>query len=297
MANCPKCDYKLKITDWRQKCPNCGANLILFDLQERLMKEADVAEVQQYHFQKKVDRLKFSFVGSKYAIIRIVTSLLPVLGILIPFVKVSTDAPLSKFSGTLGAIQLYMGIDKKTIDIQALLNSITDDSTKAIMLPVAVAAVLLVLSLVFTLLHFVFLTLACSPKGKIRNYIFDALIAASTLGSCISFLCVPENSFFKGSLFIGAFTQLILVAACIVFDVLAFKNAPPVKHKQCYVGGIPIEEYFKMVEDGVPAEKIRAEMYERLNAIQAEKDAKIAADEAKKLLEDAEKAEKEAVAK
>ena len=57
MANCPKCGEHLRLIDWKQHCPHCGANIVIYDLQERLMQDADVAEVQFYHFQKKCDIL------------------------------------------------------------------------------------------------------------------------------------------------------------------------------------------------------------------------------------------------
>ncbi|MBQ6021153.1 MAG: hypothetical protein IJL26_13350 [Clostridia bacterium] len=53
MANCPKCGAHLRMIDWKQRCPHCKANVFLYDLQERLMLDADKAEVQHYHFQKK----------------------------------------------------------------------------------------------------------------------------------------------------------------------------------------------------------------------------------------------------
>ena len=68
MANCPKCDYHLKLTDWRPNCPSCGVNLVYYGMEERLLADADKAEAEHSHFQKKIDRAKASFVGSKLAI-------------------------------------------------------------------------------------------------------------------------------------------------------------------------------------------------------------------------------------
>ena len=59
MAECPKCKEHLKMTDWKQHCPHCGANVVIYDIQERLMKDADIAEVQYYHFQDKLYFLQF----------------------------------------------------------------------------------------------------------------------------------------------------------------------------------------------------------------------------------------------
>ena len=44
MANCPKCGYKLKFTDFRPECPGCGVNLMYYNHQERLAEDADKAE-------------------------------------------------------------------------------------------------------------------------------------------------------------------------------------------------------------------------------------------------------------
>ena len=58
MAECPKCKKHLKMTDWKQHCPYCGGNIVLYDIQERLMQDADIAEVQYYHFQKKLSAIQ-----------------------------------------------------------------------------------------------------------------------------------------------------------------------------------------------------------------------------------------------
>ena len=33
MAVCPKCGYKLKLTDWKPNCPKCGINLNYYGLE------------------------------------------------------------------------------------------------------------------------------------------------------------------------------------------------------------------------------------------------------------------------
>ena len=43
MAYCPKCGYKLKITDYKPECPSCGVNLMYYNMEERLAEDADKA--------------------------------------------------------------------------------------------------------------------------------------------------------------------------------------------------------------------------------------------------------------
>ena len=89
MANCPKCGARLKLTDWRPTCPHCGINLIYYGMEERLLEDADKAESEHAVFQKKLDRLKASFIGSPLTIIRIVLSLLPIGALMLPLANVS----------------------------------------------------------------------------------------------------------------------------------------------------------------------------------------------------------------
>lgn len=275
MANCPKCNAHLKLTDWKQHCPHCGANVVIYDLQERLMQDADIAEVQYYHFQKKIDRLKASFIGSKLAIARIITSILPIGPLFLPIIKAVITAPFEEYSGNISAMNIYNSIDQLG-NISALLNG--DTKTPTLFLAVSLASLLL--SLVLVLLHFILLTLACSPKGKQRNYVIDALILITTFASLIAFAFMPDGGAITGSLGIGAYLYALLQLVNVGIDIATFKKGIEVNHKPCFVGGIPIEEYFEMVENGVSKEEIREKQYailqeqfDKEEAIRLEKEA------------------------
>ncbi len=273
MAECPKCKEHLKMTDWKQHCPHCGANVVIYDIQERLMKDADIAEVQYYHFQKKIDRLKASFVGSRLAVIRIFTSLIPILAIVVPFFKCEFKAPFAEFNGFFSLFSLLDIIENLNFDnILGLLN--TDDGKTPLVL-FAVSIVLLLLSIVLLLVRFGCLTMACSKKGKAICYGFDVALAILTVVATVMFFVIPDNPYFSIGFVLAPFVYLILLGVNFYVDILIFKKGIEVKHAPCFVGGIPIEEYFKMLEDGIPQEEIRAEMYKRLAKLQEEKEAKL----------------------
>ena len=273
MAECPKCKEHLKMTDWKQHCPHCGATVVIYDIQERLMKDADIAEVQYYHFQKKIDRLKASFVGSCLAVIRIFTSLIPILAIVVPFFKCEFKAPFAEFNGFLSLFSLLDIIENLNFDnILGLLN--TDDGKTPLVL-FAVSIVLLLLSIVLLLVRFGCLTMACSKKGKAICYGFDIALVILTVVATVMFFVIPDNPYFSIGFVLAPFVYLILLGVNFYVDILIFKKGIEVKHAPCFVGGIPIEEYFKMLEDGIPQEEIRAEMYKRLTKLQEEKEAKL----------------------
>lgn len=287
MANCPKCNMHLRLTDWRQHCPHCGANIVVYDMQERLMQEADVAEVEYYHFQKKIDRVKASFIGTKLAVARIFTSLLPAGAIFLPLINAKFAEPFEVYEGKITMLDIVNKINSLTGGIPGMLSG---ESKKAGIFFTA-AVVLFVLSLLATLLHFIFNTLSCSPKGKPRNMAMDVILLASSVAAALCFTQIPENTIVTGTLGIGTYLYLVLQLVNAGVDYVTMKKGIPVNHKQCYVGGIPIEEYFEL-QKRMSVQEIRAIQYERLQAMQDEADAK-AKEEAEKAAE-TEKQAKEA---
>lgn len=267
MADCPNCGKHLRLKDWKQNCPYCGTNIPAYGFQEKLMKEADSAEVQHYHFQKKLDRVVNSFIGSKLAIARIVTSVIPVLALLLPLAKLKITTGLEPYEGGFSVITIIKKIDNLT-DVDALLAFIRGDSAA---LCAAVSLVLLVLSLLVTVTHLVLLTLSCSPKGKKRNLSQGIIILLFTLASIAVAMFAVKSEVITAFPSIGAWVYLLLQIANFVVDYLVFKQGIEIHHKQCFVGGIPIEEYFEMVEKGTPLEEIRAEQYKRLKEKREEK--------------------------
>ncbi len=280
MADCPKCGHHLKMTDWRPKCPNCGVNMVLYDEQERMMQDADIAEVQYYHFQKKIDRLKASFAGSKLAIVRIFTSLLPIGAIFLPLIKAKVTEPFKPMDGGISILTIVDCFDKLNGDTIAGAMEIGKTPTTFLL----VSAALFALSLLALVAHFLLLTLACSPKGKIRNTVLDVIILVTTIGSLIAALAMPDGGAVIGTVGIGGYLYVLLQIANVVVDLMVFKKGITIKHKQCYVGGIPIEEYFEMKEKGMTTEEIRPIQYERLHQMRVEKEERL-----KKEAEEAEK--------
>lgn len=274
MANCPKCNEHLRLIDWKQTCPHCGANIVLYGIQERLMLDADKAEVENYHFQKKIDRLKASFAGNKLAVARIFTSLLPIGALFLPLVKANFSAPMPEKSGNISVLDIYKMFSD--LNIGKLLGSFSENA------PFIISAILFLLSVVALLVHFILLTLACSPKGKQRAYALNIMMLGFSVVSAICFAVSPETSCAHGSLSIGTFLYIALFIVNFVLEIIIYKKGIEIHHKQCYVGGIPIEEYFEMVENGVSHEDLRKEMYKRLAEIQAQKDKELAEKEKEK---------------
>ncbi len=294
MANCPKCDYHLKLTDWRPNCPKCGVNLVYYGMEERLLADADKAEAEHARFQKRIDRLKASFIGSKLTIIRIVLSILPIAALMLPLGKVTFSGPFIEQTTTnINAIAIYNVVS--SLDFGGLLTMFGAPITGPSFLMYGISLVTLLLSLVVVIVSLVMLMLACSKKGNPRNLILNSIAIVCAVTSVITFslftgrISTVFPDFISGSIGFGAYIYLATLIALITINIMIAKKGVVVKYKQCYIGGIPSEEYFAMLASGESQESIRAKMSEALDKQEAEDAAKRAEEEAKKLEEETER--------
>ena len=269
MAKCPKCGRKLTLLDWRPNCPGCGVNLVYYGLEDKLLDEADAAEAEHARLQKRIDRVKASFAGSKLTIARIVLSLLPIVALLIPLCKVEfVNIP---FKGTIGAsvnlitlINVFSGLD-----FDGLFAMLGNATMSSVFIGYAGALLSLALSLVFVLVSLIALIAACGPKGNIRNIILNSIAIVLSVASIVFFSVF--TGMFTGKIGVGIFVYIAALIALLVLNIVIAKKGTPVKYKQCYVGGIPADEYFELVAKGTSKEEIRKMMNEALDAIEAKK--------------------------
>ncbi len=279
MAKCPKCGRKLTLFDWKPNCPECGVNLVYYGMEERLMEEADHAEAEHARLQKRIDRLKASFVGSKLAIVRIILSVLPIAALLLPLASISFNGPYIEATTTsINAIEIYNIVS--SLDFDALFTMIGSGVVGSSFIGYAGALVGILLSLVFVILSLVLLTLACSPKGCVRNLIMNSLAIVAAVVSIVMFTqfangitAVFPDFVTDASIGFGIFVYIGMLALLLGLNIYLTVNKIEVKYKQCYVGGIPAEEYFELVEKGTDKETLHKMMAEALSEKTEEKEA------------------------
>lgn len=297
MAMCPKCNGKLKITDWRPNCPHCGINLVYYGMEERLLLDADKAEAEHAVFQKRIDKVKCSYIGSKLSVARIILSIIPIPLLLLPLAKLSFSAPFISESVSINFISFYKILS--TLDFGAVIGLLSSEVLGKVFISYVVSLAAILLSFLMVLAHLILLFLSCSPRGKSRNLTFNSLALIFAVVSTVAFSIFAKNSalifpsVINGGLNFGILAYFAGIILCIVINILVFKKNIEVKYKEVLVGGIPSEQYFKLVEDGVPLEDIRAEMARRTEQREAEEAEKKAAEAAAK----AEECEKETVSK
>ena len=269
MANCPKCGRKLTLFDWKPNCPDCGVNLVYYGMEERLLDEADAAEAEHARLQKRIDRLKASFVGSKLTIVRIILSVLPIATLLLPLCSVTYSGPFIEQTTTnVNLIELINLIT--SLDIDALLTMVGSGIVGTSFIGYAGALVFLLLSVVFIILSLLMLMLACSPKGNPRNITLNIITILLAAASPVFFNIFATNisavfpDFISGKIGFGIFVYIGALALLLAINIIIAVKGVEVKYKQCYVGGIPAEEYFELVEKGTDKAVIRQMMTEAL---------------------------------
>ena len=271
MAHCPKCGRKLTIFDWKPNCPGCGVNLVYYGMEERLLDEADAAEAEHARLQKRIDRLKTAFVGSKLTIVRIILSILPIAMLMLPLCSVTYSGPFIEQTTTnVNAIEIYNLVS--SLDFDALFTMIGSSLLGTSFIGYAGALVCLLLSLVVVIVSLLMLTIACGPKGNPRNITLNSIAIVFAVASIVFFNIFATNisavfpEFVSGSIGFGIFAYIAALAALLVINIVIAKKGLEVKYKQCFVGGIPAEEYFELVEKGTEKSVIREMMAKALDS-------------------------------
>ena len=277
MAKCPKCGRKLTLFDWKPNCPGCGVNLVYYGMEERLLDEADAAEAEHARLQKRIDRLKASFIGSKLTIVRIVLSILPIATLLLPLCTITYSGPfIEEVTKNIGLIELINVIT--SLDIDALLTMTGSGIVGTSFIGYAGALVCLLLSVVFIIISLLMLMLACSPKGNPRNITLNIITIALAAASPVFFNIFASNisavfpDFISGKIGFGIFVYIGALALLLAINIIIAVKGVEVKYKQCFVGGIPAEEYFELVKKGTDKAVIRQMMAEALETKAKEKE-------------------------
>lgn len=264
MAVCPKCGHRLKLTDWKPDCPECGVNMVYYNSNERLLEESENTEIAHAKFQPGVDRAKASTIGSLPAIMRIVLEVLPLFAIALPLVSLNGENGKTVVS----CIKLYNYINE--IGFGNIFSNAFSGNTICLAIALLLAATILI---PFAGL---FLMKSLGPKGGIINLTFDTVKLLLSIGSAVCFelsdipSVLSDKGYSSGNLYIGAYIIVLLYLAVLVYSRILHIKGLPIKHSECLIGGLPADEYFEMVEQGVDELEIRKKMVEVLTVMQEE---------------------------
>lgn len=255
MAQCPKCGKRLHLYHWRPECPACGVNMIYYKSNDRLLAETEQAEIEHAVFQPRIDRAKAAFFGSPPAVARIVLSVLPLGALFLPLALRVTAEGGDLWTG-VNAMDLYRYVSG--LGVKGLQKGILEGNAADL------SVLLLLLSAALVLLGLICLPLSLGPRGKVRNALLDLgmLISAGGAAGC----WVLDH----GRLSVGAYVYMGLLLTLLIYNLILGRVGLRVKRTDCRIGGLPSDEYFSMVNAGVPDLEIRKKMVEALTTMQEE---------------------------
>ena len=259
----PACNRRLKLSDWRPNCPECGTNILYYKMEERLLAEADKVETDSAAFQKKVDRAKAAVVGNKWAIARLVLLAMPLLALLIPMGRMEVSIPFVEKAATINAVSIVMGL--VNMDFDALLAALGNPGLHTPFLWFALAIAGFVLVLLATLGGLATCWLARSPGGFKRTIAFFIIGAGGTALGAVSLLrfgatvplAMPGAVTVGVSWYgIGAVALTFLLILGINIYIKATGDIP-VAHKQCWISGFPEQEVYENLAKGITLDDMR----------------------------------------
>lgn len=188
-SSCPNCGKKLHWYDVKAECSNCGISIPNFNWEERLEADNELAERKFASFYRGLNRLAYSIWGTKLRIARIVLSVLPVIGFILPWATLKSD------SESVGLDLFGMTCSKSLIDLfgdffgntNLYITNMGYEGFSGTLSFTMYAVLCMVLSLLFAVIaFFLILILAKHSKTKVIT-VFECLSVASAVASAVCF--------------------------------------------------------------------------------------------------------------
>ena len=225
MAECPKCGYKLKLTDWRPECPECGVNVVYYGIEDRLREEADKAEYSHAKMQPHFDRLKFSLIGHPLSIVRLCIGLLPVVALLLPMGRISYTLPYGTHEATVNLVSIITFFVNNGFDFDLVTSVFGSSVLGKAFVCWAIAFVGMAGVILVSLIGFFLLTLSAAPRGMKRNIGFPiAGMVLATVSFVGYFLMINELNSVLPGIFAGTVLPLAYIGVLICFGAMIAVN-------------------------------------------------------------------------
>ena len=262
-ATCPKCGGVLRVVDWKPNCPFCGVNMVDYNMQSRLLEDADHAELEYSRIRPKLDRLKAAYIGSKKCIARLVYSAAVIGGLFLPLAKLQYTAAFAAADKTVHAISL-VEIIKEHLHITSPFTvqgaPVPSSCTAAAIL----SLIFVLLTVLLLLVHLGCIGGSCTAKGRRRIYVTDAcmlLCALGSLGAFHAFASAAQTALpqivLRFSPGFGAYVFLALLFGILAADIIVLRSGIEVQYTPCWVGAVPAQEYEALLEAGLTGAQIR----------------------------------------
>ena len=254
-AYCPKCNYKLKLTDWRPECPKCGVNVVYYGIEETLRKEADVAEYHYAMHKPKYDRLRFSLIGHPLSIARLAVGVLPLLCLLLPMGRFDYTLPFASHRSYVNLVSIILFFVHNGFDTDALSALFGSRLLGRSVTFFAVAFIAMLIMAIVMFVAFILLTMSAAPKGVPRNITFAVLGMVFATVSFVAFILMVRSlnaaipDVFHGSVIpLCYLAEMLVFAAMVTLNVIYKKKGIQVQYTDVEELKLPYNERPSTIE-------------------------------------------------
>lgn len=195
MSKCPKCGEKISLFYIKQVCPKCGANLMYYDMDERLKKDAQKAQKEVDAVNHFVDILRNSSVASPVHIVRLVLFFTPLASMCLPMFVTNGK--------TVSLIEFIMGIIQNGFNFNEMLADT----------PYFLGVLSMVLVIILSLAEIIASLFSATKHGLGRNIAFSSVNLLVFCGLSIAIITMG------GKIGAGFIITLIIYLVC---DILHF---------------------------------------------------------------------------
>jgi hypothetical protein len=237
---CPNCGKQLHIYNVKAECPNCGVSIPNYNWEERLVEDNIKAEKKFESFYRTLSRIAYSIWGTKLRIARIVMSLLPAIGFLLPWAYLKSDAQsvgidlLGLFTNGKSLTDVLSSFFGNT---SLYLTNMAYEGYSGALTYTMLSALFFLLSAVFIVLAFLLIIFTFKHSKTKAMVVFDVLGIVSAIVSAVLFTVGVSgdlsNTGFNfgdipvynpsGSVTWGFYVAIALMVIATVFNALVAK--------------------------------------------------------------------------
>lgn len=230
---CPNCGVKIKFYDLSPHCKNCGINIQFFTQEQDLACEAKITELEFAKARAVVKRIKATYITSKLVIARMVTGLLTLACVVLPFLTLKVNLPLTTTEFSTGVIGIYKMIASGSLgQIFNLLNIGVLGTISKVMFA---HIVIFVVAMVFAFADaWSFLLASINPKRSAKYMtVISGIISVMNLMLIVSSFvlrymtrsidCVTTE------IGIGSFALLVMLGTFFLLNLKLWRNVPEIE--------------------------------------------------------------------
>ncbi|NMP36677.1 MAG: zinc ribbon domain-containing protein [Clostridiales bacterium] len=228
---CPNCGAQIKRFELDQNCSHCGINIFYSQQGKLLSDDAKNCELEYASFRLFTERLKTAFIKGKLQIMRIVLTVLCVVSVLVPFASLKIAVPLFEKKISFGGIGIFNGFSDGSL--AAIFNSMQIEAFKrvadmAVVLLASMVLIVLCALVLFASELLSFINIRRSTRAM--AIVSGAGIAAALLSVICSVLFALSDASFSGGALRVSFGFGGIVCA-VMFAAMLFLNLTMIKRK------------------------------------------------------------------